>query len=117
VCDDEQQCVPCVDDEEDFEVDSGCPETAPQCDDGGDVPECTGCTENEDCDDGVSCTADTCDDGRCLRALLPAGAECPDGVCNGGGASNSCVPCVDNQATGLDAGCEAALPLCDATQS
>lgn len=117
VCDDEQQCVPCVDDAEDFEVDSGCPETAPQCDDGGDVPECTGCTENEDCDDGVSCTADTCDDGRCLRALLPAGAECPDGVCNGGGASNSCVPCVDNQATGLDAGCEAALPLCDATQS
>ena len=81
------------------------------------MPECTGCKENEDCDDGVVCTADTCDDGRCLRALLPAGAECPDGVCNGGGASNSCVPCVDNQTAGPDAGCDVALPLCDATQS
>lgn len=117
VCDEEQRCVPCVDDADDFDVDSGCPKTAPECDDSGDVPECVGCTKDADCDDGVDCTADTCDDGRCLRALLPAGAECPDGVCNGAGASDSCVPCVDNHATGLDAGCDAASPICDTTQS
>lgn len=117
VCDDTQQCVPCVDDAPDTEVDSGCPETAPECDDSGTAPECTGCTEDIHCDDDIDCTADTCDDGRCARAVLPAGAECSEGVCNGAGAAESCVPCVDNQATGMDAGCEAALPLCDTSQS
>jgi len=116
VCDDEQQCVPCVDDASDTETDSGCPETAPECDDSGDVPECTGCMDDSDCDDGIECTTDGCDDGRCIRAVLPAGVECDSGVCNGSGAADGCVPCIDNHATGLDAGCEAALPLCDATQ-
>jgi len=113
VCNGTQQCVPCVNDAPDTDVDSGCPETAPECDDSGATPECTGCQEDMDCDDGVDCTADTCDDGRCMRAVLPAGAECSDGVCNGEGAADSCVPCVDNQPAGLDAGCEAALPFCD----
>jgi hypothetical protein len=117
VCDDTQQCVPCVDDAPDTEVDSGCPETAPECDDSGAAPECTGCTEDIDCDDDLDCTADSCDDGGCLHSVLPAGAECPDGVCNGAGASDSCVTCVDNEATAIDAGCDVALPWCDATQS
>lgn len=116
VCDEQQECVPCVDDASDTETDSGCPETAPECDDSGDVPECTGCMVDLDCDDGIECTSDTCDDGRCIRSVLPAGAECDFGVCNGEGAADSCVACIDNRATGVDAGCDAALPLCDATQ-
>jgi len=98
-------------------VDSGCPDTSPECDDTDGTPDCTGCTEDIDCNDDVDCTADTCDDGRCVRSVLPSGAECSDGVCNGTGASDSCVGCVDSQAVGLDAGCEDALPLCDASQS
>ncbi len=117
VCDDAQQCVPCVDDAEDTETDSGCPETAPECDDTEATPKCSGCTEDIHCDDGIECTTDTCDDGRCTRAVLPVGAACSEGVCNGAGAQDSCVPCVDNHANDIDAGCEAAAPLCDASQS
>ena len=117
VCDDTQQCVPCVDDAPDTAVDSGCPETAPECDDSGAAPECAGCTEDIHCDDGIDCTEDSCDGGRCSRSVLPAGAECSEGVCIGAGVPESCVPCVNNQGVGLDAGCEAALPVCDASES
>ncbi len=111
-----ERCVACVNDEAGTGRDAGCPAGAPECDDSGE-PHCTGCNSDQDCDDGIDCTTDSCEGSSCKNQVKPAGSSCSDGVCNGQGKPESCVACVDDQAHGVDSGCDSAAPACDGTRS
>lgn len=58
------------------------------CDGSGNIAD-----QNDDTDAPAPgpCETTACENGVVTRTNLPAGSDCPDGVCNGSGACNSCV--------------------------
>lgn len=113
ICDGRGACVRCIDTADGSEQDSGCTATAPICVGNGTDASCAGCTKNADCDDGNECTTETCADTRCVITAVAAGEACSKGVCNGA-APEKCVTCANTANAGhRDAGCTAALPICD----
>jgi hypothetical protein len=112
-CNEFARCLPCLDEAEGRLLDPGCSAVAPICAETEAPVECIGCRNDADCDDGISCTVDDCKDAACEHAVLPAGASCADGVCDGEANADSCVPCLDDVSAGMDRGCTKELPRCD----
>ena len=127
VCDAEGQCVPCIDDREGLDVDSGCGEDVPLClfgdgppvASGVSIQPCVACTEDAHCDDEDLCTNEVCDFGSCAYESLPpepttcgVGACLAEGlmVCRDGGFELQCTPGV---AAANDASCNGVDDDCD----
>lgn len=88
VCDASTMCVACVDDAPIGMTDSGCSAGLPSCDTSGGAPMCVECLGDGDCSGGLVCDPGT----------------------------NTCVTCQDTAAgSGIDMGCNAAMPVCDDT--
>ncbi len=78
-------CIECVNDMPVGALDTGCSNTNPVCVEGGpQAPRCRSCEIDDDCPGNQLCEEST----------------------------NTCIECVDDAATGLDAGCDANLPAC-----
>jgi hypothetical protein len=111
------RCLPCLDDAQGSNRDTGCSANSPLCAETAFEPTCVGCEEDADCNDGIECTVDRCNESVCESLTKPVGSACSAGICDGEAKADSCAPCIDDASTGLDTGCTTAQPKCDTEQT
>lgn len=113
ICDDDGVCGAEVTDEDpDDEVDDDC--RTPTCD--GVSADIVFVADEDQTPTDTACGVGTCTGMTASVERLDAGEDCNigDGVCDGDGTgAGSCVECVNDSATGTDAGCGGPRPHCD----
>jgi len=109
-------CSPCYDDQPGGGVDHGCEAAEPVCASfGGDLSDCTLCDDDTvgDVDSGCGAPNPAClrtegGEGSCVECTVDADCETSCDL-----ETHTCTPCIDDTASGLDAGCDALTPACD----